>query len=86
MIDEKGLEAAARAIACRNYPSATDRDIDMMWEGYELDATAAITAYLGALEGWLLVPVELTARDMMFADMDASSAMLAAARPQIEGE
>lgn len=38
------LEAVARALAKRNYPSFTDADIDEMWEGYTGDAQAAIRA------------------------------------------
>lgn len=62
---QAAIEAAARAIVRRNYPSATDRDIDMMWEGYQPDAQAAIEAYRAAMreagEGWQ--PIETAPRD-----------------------
>lgn len=38
------LECAARAVAKRNYPSASDADIDEMWEGWVEDARAVLTA------------------------------------------
>lgn len=38
------IERVARAMAKRNHPSASDRDIDDMWEGWSADAYAAIKA------------------------------------------
>ncbi|OHD05727.1 MAG: hypothetical protein A2095_04190 [Sphingomonadales bacterium GWF1_63_6] len=38
------IERVARALARRNYPGASDADIDEMWEGWADDATAAIQA------------------------------------------
>lgn len=49
-MQDKALEAAARAVARRNYPSGEERDFDMMWEGFEPDAQAAISAYLAQRE------------------------------------
>lgn len=61
------VEAMARAIARRNYPSATDRDIDMMWEGWVCDAQAALSA-LEAM-GLALVPREPTEAMLEAANM-----------------
>ncbi len=83
MIDEKALEAAARAICLHCLGKITDGDV----EGYRGEARAAITAYLGALEGFVLVPEAGLER---IADgtggIKLARAMLAAARPQNEGE
>jgi hypothetical protein len=41
------IERVARALAKRNYPSASDADIAEMAEGFTADATAAIAAMRG---------------------------------------
>ena len=51
---DKLIEAMARAMCKRNYPSGTDRDIDMMWEGWEGDAQASLTAI--ETQGFAVVP------------------------------
>lgn len=43
-------EKVARAIAQRNYSSATPRDLDEMAEGFSEDADAAIAAVLEAMQ------------------------------------
>lgn len=62
MIDEKALEAAARAVAKWN-----DEEPDARWpldgaftfaEIYKGQVSVAVSAYLGALEGQVLVPVD----------------------------
>jgi hypothetical protein len=40
MTHDEAIEAAARLLARRNYPGATDADIDEMWEGFTEDARA----------------------------------------------
>ncbi len=37
-------EKIARAMVTRNYPGASDTDIDQMWEGWTGDADAALSA------------------------------------------
>jgi hypothetical protein len=48
------LELMARGIARRNYPSATDADIEEMWEGFLPDAQAALASIEAA--GCMVVP------------------------------
>ncbi len=44
-MSEKSMEErVARAIAGANYPGASESDIDEMWEGFSLEAEAAIKA------------------------------------------
>ena len=40
------VERAARAMARRNYPGASDADVDAMWDGYVDDVRAVITAMM----------------------------------------
>lgn len=63
MTDEL-IERMARAMCKRNYPSGTERDIDMMWEGWTEDAAYALAAHDEWMreQGMVMVPVEATAR------------------------
>jgi len=45
------VEAAARAIVKRNWPGASDADIDEMWDGKVGDAEAALLAAFSVLGG-----------------------------------
>lgn len=38
------VKRVARAMAKRNWPGASERDIDEMWEGWKEEAIAALTA------------------------------------------
>ena len=38
------IETVARGLARRNYPGASDADINEMWDGWKGDASAAIAA------------------------------------------
>lgn len=102
MIDEKALEAAARAVAKWN-----DEEPDARYKG---QVSVAVSAYLGALEGQVLVPVDtllpftvqcnptLRAIDNRVSDFDPIQITVTkrqfldltkltfAARPQNEGE
>lgn len=123
MIDERALEAAARAIYDAPDTQSGDHVGTVIWMSEHLfyddvdgepvrdkawracqpvcmdAAQAAITAYLGALDGFVLVPVEPTEamariggeytayasdRNMTLAAAEVWKAMIAA-RPQIEG-
>ncbi len=44
MSEQSMEERVARAIAGANYPGASQSDIDEMWEGFSLEAEAAIKA------------------------------------------
>ena len=55
---DKLIEAMARGMCKRNWPSGTERDYDMMWEGWVADAQAALAAI--EVNGFVVVPVEPT--------------------------
>jgi len=44
MAEQSMIERVARAMARANYPAASDNDIDEMWEGWVMEARAAIAA------------------------------------------
>lgn len=44
MTDHSMVERVARAMVRANYPGGTDADIDGMWEGWRLEAVAAMKA------------------------------------------
>jgi len=43
------IEAAARAVVKRNWPSFTEADVDEMWEGHADDMRAAYAVFAPAL-------------------------------------
>lgn len=57
------IERIARALARRNYPGASDADIDEMWSAWVDDATAAIQAMReptpGMVEAGQEVPLDV---------------------------
>lgn len=61
------IERVARALAKRNYPSASDADIAEMAEGFTDDATAAIAAMRGEPVGWQ--PIETAPKDGTIIDV-----------------
>lgn len=44
MTDQAMIERVARALARANFPPASDRDIDDMWDGWVVEAETAIKA------------------------------------------
>jgi hypothetical protein len=57
---DKLIEAMARGLCKSEWPSGTERDYDMMWEGWVTDAQAALAAI--EANGFAVVPREPTVK------------------------